>query len=141
MIYERPTSRFVADFIGNSNFLPATVTAKSDGHTRLETQDGILLESSIANDLGAGDRAAVAIRPESIRLTKGNGGTAVNSLSGTVLRSVFKGQSLSVWLGIGSGRELLVSLTADEAGEKAATIGERWTASWTAGRALVVREQ
>ena len=66
-LYERPGTRFVADFLGTSNFLEATVEATGPS-VRLRTAGGLAVE--VAQSVGAaiGDRLTVAIRPERIRI-------------------------------------------------------------------------
>ena len=140
-VYERPSTHFVADFIGTSNFLRATIIDRSGGLTRLEAGHGRTFESSLANDFNATDGVAVAIRPESIRLTPGDTSGAVNTVAGPVLRSVFRGQSQSIWLDIGDGAEFAATLPADGMDAASPAPGEVWTASWSADRTLLVREQ
>jgi len=141
MIYERPVSHFVADFIGTSNFLPAIIVEKMPGLTRMRSADGLMFESAVPHDLADTEAASLAVRPESIALSPGACEPGVNQLCGPVLRSVFKGQSLSVWLGIGQGHELIISLPIEQTDANHPHPGEIWTARWAAGRALVVREQ
>ena len=140
-VYERPSTHFVAGFIGTSNFLRAAILDKSAGLTRLEAGRGRTFVSSLANDFTTADRVAVAIRPECVRLTPGDTSGADNTLSGPVLRSVFRGQSQSVWLDIGDGGEFAIAVPADGASATNPAPGEVWTASWSADRTLVVREQ
>ncbi|WP_425624580.1 ABC transporter ATP-binding protein [Agrobacterium radiobacter] len=45
-IYERPVSHFVANFIGSSNFLSATIGEQSEGRTVLKGDNGNLFEST-----------------------------------------------------------------------------------------------
>lgn len=140
-IYERPSSHFVADFIGTSNFIPATVLAKQGDTIALQAASGQAFESRIPTELNAGEKAVVAIRPESVRLFPGEapGGT-VNVFTGKVLRTVFKGQALSVWLGI-RGSEFICSLPTETIGVAPPKDGDTWTATWSAERTLIVREQ
>ena len=140
-IYERPVSHFVADFIGSSNFLPATITEKADGRTALNDGQGNFFESTVPNDLSTGDRVAVAVRPESVRLSPGRAEQETNALTGKILRTVFKGQVLSVWLDLGDGVEFVVSVPIEATGAASPKPGEMWTARWSAERSLVVREQ
>lgn len=140
-IYERPTSHFVADFIGTSNFLPASMISKTSQQTMLQGKAGGEFISSVPHPLHPGERVAVAVRPESIRLTAGILADQPNMLSGTVLRSVFKGQSLSVWLDIGQGLTMVAALPVEDSGTLTPQPGERWTARWSAERTLIVREQ
>ncbi|GLK83467.1 ABC transporter ATP-binding protein [Ancylobacter defluvii] len=140
-IYERPVSHFVADFIGSSNFIAAGIVEKTGDHTLLRSAGGHLFASTVANDFSATDRVAVAIRPESVRLSPGEQPAAPNTLSGTIRRSLFKGQVLSVWMQNGSNGEFQVSVPIEEAGTLSPRPGEIWTARWSAERTLVVREQ
>ncbi|MCW5777510.1 MAG: ABC transporter ATP-binding protein [Phycisphaeraceae bacterium] len=74
-LYRRPRSRFVAEFLGETNFLEAEVLGVEGGIARLRTPAGELA-AFIADDgeRGANDRPAPAsrvtlsIRPEAIRL-------------------------------------------------------------------------
>jgi spermidine/putrescine transport system ATP-binding protein len=107
-IYERPTSRFVADFIGETNLL--------DG--RLKSVNGnqaVVTIPAWQQDIGgitttkvqAGDEVAVSIRPEKIQLTE-KPGDGQNNLEGVVIRSTYigsdthvfievRGQNIKVW--------------------------------------------
>ena len=61
-LYHRPVNRFVADFIGNANFL----TVHRDGlHWRLEDGTPLLVD---AGGDDAGDQRVALLRPESVRL-------------------------------------------------------------------------
>jgi len=140
-IYERPISHFVADFIGTSNFIAAAVVEKCGGLTTLKAPSGQVFQSSVPSDLRSGDKAFVAIRPESVRLTAGAvPGQTANAVSGGVLRSVFKGQSLSVWLDV-PGCEFICTLPIEDAGNTPPRPGAIWTASWSSERTLIMREQ
>jgi spermidine/putrescine transport system ATP-binding protein len=68
-LYERPINRFVADFIGTSNFIPATVVAYDAASRRatVRSQRGLALGgvvTSTAATPAAGDEVVVAVRPE-----------------------------------------------------------------------------
>ncbi|GGG09582.1 polyamine-transporting ATPase [Rhizobium wenxiniae] len=140
-IYERPSSHFVADFIGTSNFISATILGKHDGKTTLKSASGQLFESLVATELGIGEKAVVAIRPESVRLSAtGEATEAINARSGRVLRTVFKGQTLSVWLEM-AGSEFVCALPIEAIGASPPQPGQIWTANWSAERTLIVREQ
>jgi spermidine/putrescine transport system ATP-binding protein len=80
-VYRRPTTRFVADFIGDSNFFDATVA-----HSVATLADG----SRMPCRAGSG-AAVVMVRPEAIRLD-GSG----PSLSGRVVQTSFLGKHVRV---------------------------------------------
>ena len=79
-VYERPTSAFVAGFIGRNNFWPATAT--SDGAV---AADGTVFVATLPEErLAAGDEALVAVRPECFTLRAEDPGSVTNVLEGTV---------------------------------------------------------
>lgn len=66
-IYERPASRFVADFIGTSNFIDGTVDGRDGDRYSISTPEGDLSAYSSA-DYPAGTAVVVSIRPEHVGL-------------------------------------------------------------------------
>ena len=70
-IYEYPNSRFVADFIGTINMFEATVESWEEGRltARSETAGKVLTAFS-ENELVAGTRVTLAVRPEKIFISK-----------------------------------------------------------------------
>jgi spermidine/putrescine transport system ATP-binding protein len=78
-LYERPTNRFVSDFIGTSNFIPATVV-DFDGATRrarVKSNRGLSLTgvvTSAAATPAAGDEVVVAVRPERLDVIAASAG-------------------------------------------------------------------
>jgi spermidine/putrescine transport system ATP-binding protein len=82
-VYERPSSRFVADFIGETNFLEGTLEARHGDRGVVRLEGGAAVEAAL-RDPGAlvGHPVAVAVRPEKIGLTVG--GAAGPAGDGTV---------------------------------------------------------
>jgi spermidine/putrescine transport system ATP-binding protein len=67
-IYETPSNRFVADFIGETNFLPGRIQ-KHSGQTVFCLTDGIFLACGwIEEGLLDGDSAYLSVRPEKVQL-------------------------------------------------------------------------
>jgi spermidine/putrescine transport system ATP-binding protein len=81
VLYERPVNTFVANFIGVSNPLGATVES-FDATThlaRVETDGGLKLTGTVTDPIAhpaAGDRVSVAIRPEHLRVEAAPNGAA-----------------------------------------------------------------
>ncbi|MDA8096782.1 MAG: polyamine ABC transporter ATP-binding protein, partial [Clostridia bacterium] len=71
-IYERPATAFVADFIGETNLLPATVGQANGSSVLLEMGD-LRLRVPTAGNLASGQHVTVAIRPEHLTLGPANG--------------------------------------------------------------------
>ncbi len=61
-LYERPTSRFVAGFIGESSFMEGRVTAVAADCVTLETVHGVL-RGHPGSRFAPGDPAVIAVRP------------------------------------------------------------------------------
>ncbi|HUP93298.1 MAG TPA: ABC transporter ATP-binding protein [Burkholderiales bacterium] len=93
-IYDRPCNKFVADFVGTTNFIEATVLARENGadEYRLQCAIGELVARSV-RPLARGDSALLSIRPEDIELSahKPHG---ANVCEGTVQAKVFLGEYL-----------------------------------------------
>jgi spermidine/putrescine ABC transporter ATP-binding subunit len=107
-IYRRPATRFVADFIGESNFVE--VTRAQDGS--VVARDG----SRVACPPQEGDwqRATLMVRPEAVRVIAGNGHPA--GLVGTVVGSSFLGSFSRVAVQCEAlGMPIIAALQADAA--------------------------
>ena len=93
-IYTNPNSRFVAEFIGTSNFLNGTVTANDGTFVTVDTTEGRLrVRSSAAVPVGS--EAIVSIRPEAVEIAETSaGGTAANEWSGEIVSRAFLGDSV-----------------------------------------------
>jgi spermidine/putrescine transport system ATP-binding protein len=70
-VYEKPVNRFVADFIGETNFLPATVTRleTEEDYPMVALQGGVrVLAANEGHDLRLQQPVTLTIRPERINL-------------------------------------------------------------------------
>ncbi len=71
-LYERPANRFVADFIGSSNFLEGTVaSAGPDRRVTVTTDHGLTLNGEVTDPsatVEVGQKVTVVIRPERLEL-------------------------------------------------------------------------
>jgi spermidine/putrescine transport system ATP-binding protein len=87
-IYERPNSRFVADFIGETNFLEGRVKSQAGRAAEVELASGLMVHAEADDSLTLGQNVAVAVRPEKVGL----GGTdGANAFRGTVDEVVYIG--------------------------------------------------
>jgi iron(III) transport system ATP-binding protein len=69
-VYKLPKNRFVAHFVGETNFLEGKVLGRENGHIAAETVLGTLLGTAVdpARPPSVGDRVYLSLRPEVIRL-------------------------------------------------------------------------
>nr|WP_246849186.1 ABC transporter ATP-binding protein [Rubellimicrobium arenae] len=109
-IYNRPVNRFVADFIGETNFLPALV---EDGQVRLTSGE------VVGQGQGQG-RVTVAIRPEQLHLAlPGDGG----AIPATVEGSTYLGTDSHVQLRLVDGSRLVARVPSQPSGDLALPAG------------------
>lgn len=67
-LYHRPAGRFVADFLGETNFVSAEVVGKDAGQVILQTTAGTLHSSVFPDNLPATGNVTCSIRPEALSL-------------------------------------------------------------------------
>jgi ABC-type Fe3+/spermidine/putrescine transport system ATPase subunit len=122
-VYERPNSRFVAEFLGAANILPAI--ARADG-MRLELPG---LHATICSATRAAAGAVLlAIRPERVRLGRPDG---PNAVPGVIIDRAYGGESLTHTVRLADGSLMRVTRSLrDGLGAAEAAIGDAVTLSW-----------
>jgi len=94
LLYERPANRFVADFLGESNFVSAEIVEKNGQHVTLESQAGRLVSSAFPEQLPSTGNVTCSIRPEALSLSLVEAGTTTDQPNRFVAK-----RSDSVYLG------------------------------------------
>ena len=94
-LYFRPKSAFVADFLGDMNFLPGRYAGESSKHCVVNVS-GVQVSASKSTETAFrdGDAVRVAVRPESVTLTETAPGAP--GLKGKISQLVFNGASTLV---------------------------------------------
>ena len=67
-LYERPATRFVADFLGKSNFLTGEIVDRESDRFRYRIGEEILLQAGEPLVTGSGNAVVVALRPEKLQV-------------------------------------------------------------------------
>ena len=101
-IYRSPRERFVANFIGLTNFLEGRVTRLGQPG-EVETASGAL-KCLLPEGAAAGDAVLIVIRPEDITLAAAGAGQSGNVLEGKVEAVIFMGDALECQVAVGSKR-------------------------------------
>jgi len=124
-IYEHPVSPYVADFIGTANIVPATVVGRESGHLVTAVGDARLRAPLGPKGFEASAPVLLAIRPEKLRLS-GPKDAKADCLTGTVVETLFQGNSLRLKLAIAGGTPFAVDLPLGAALDEVAppAIGE-----------------
>src|SRR3954447_25238557 len=139
-LYERPTTAFVANFLGISNLVDARIKARDNGHARVETHDGAPLH--VPSDRCNGeDEVSVGVRPEKIKLVPA--GQPVpdgsNVLRGKVVVAAFLGVSIQYVIQTAAGEELNVFTQNTEGAEPDSLgVGREVQLAWSPEHTFVV---
>jgi len=104
-LYERPANRFVADFIGETNLLEASVKAVDGTYATAETDKGMRLRIPAAPGLAPGQQVHLAVRPERISFVdEERAGT--HSQLGVVEETIYLGELIKYIVSIAGGERL-----------------------------------
>jgi iron(III) transport system ATP-binding protein len=111
-VYESPANPFVADFVGNSNFIEGSVSSViSPGSPKPQSGEGggcYVMSTEIgdvrvngAQEFRAGERVALSVRPEDVELTEVRP-AGDNVWEGRVEQKVFLGEAIDFQVKVGS---------------------------------------
>ncbi len=108
-IYRSPRSAYVANFIGETNLIPAVVIESGDGFTLTKTAAGPLIGRVSDPDWSPvpGEDVRISVRPEAWRLHKEDGDNAV---TGNIVERSYLGQRIQYWVRTDAGRQQVVEL-------------------------------
>lgn len=132
-IYERPATRFVADFIGESNVLEGRVTGVKEGVLSVETPAGGV--RCWGQGFGVGDALCVAIRPEYLRISR----EPVDgfSLPATVKDFIYMGALIKTSLDLKNGQEVKLSRLEADSSLREGDAVHLW---WEAEKAVAIHD-
>ena len=104
-LYDRPATRFVASFIGETNLVEGRVLGVAGGICEIETAAG-RVAASARTPLQAGSPVSVAVRPERVVLAPVE--AAGVGLEGVIVEQVFLGTSRKYVVRLADGTEIVV---------------------------------
>ena len=141
-LYERPVNRFVAAFIGSSNFLDGTLTGAADasGRARVRTERGLELSGYITDPeatVAAGSEVTVAIRPERMEVLPAGAADGApaegrHEIRGTVHQGTYLGDQTEFRIETDQAGEVIVRRqnAAGTGGALGAGPGDAVVVSW-----------
>jgi spermidine/putrescine ABC transporter ATP-binding subunit len=127
-LYERPATRFVADFIGESNIIPLPSPAEANG--RVHTAVGPLMVRWNDPAEAAGTATELVVRPEKIRFVSDEAHLD-NVLAGTVIDVVYAGDATKYRIRV-AGEILLVLKRQNRTGQTHYVAGDGVEIGWRA---------
>jgi len=95
-LYDWPSSAFVADFLGKSNFFTGQVEAQDGGNLSYRVKSRLFVQARDSADFRAGDQVTIAVRPEKIEISEDKPGEQVNITEGVVSGWNFYGASFDI---------------------------------------------
>ena len=90
-LYETPSNRFVAGFVGDSTVLQAEVTRLDGAHCEVRLPSGVQLRGFNVNAARVGDKVQCGTRPERLKIAEG---ASANTFQGKVLDVIYFGDHL-----------------------------------------------
>ncbi len=95
-IYDNPQNRFVADFIGTTNFFNGTITKLEDHYIKIQarTASVYILTSSLHRDMELNASVTIAVRPERIDITPKKHIDSQNCINGVIQDVSYLGTTL-----------------------------------------------
>ncbi|MEM7742688.1 MAG: ABC transporter ATP-binding protein [Pseudomonadota bacterium] len=138
-LYERPDTRFVADFLGKSNFVQGQVSETSVGELSFDV-GGVSLVTAATGELSKGDAVTIALRPEKIIIAPADRPPeTVNTIEGTITAFSYFGTDFQFRVATASLGDILVtapaySCTVDPAEGTTVMLG------WSADASVIVRD-
>ncbi|MFL5759212.1 MAG: ABC transporter ATP-binding protein [Thermomicrobiales bacterium] len=140
-IYERPRNRFVADFIGQTNFIEGRVTQVLDGLAEVDVASSGIVRGQVIGDTPNGD-VTIAVRPEKIALagdfprSKPPGGW--NVLAGRVDDLIYLGTHTQLVIRLPDGGTVVVLRQNNAAIPTGQTIGDQVSVAFEAQAATIL---
>jgi ABC-type Fe3+/spermidine/putrescine transport system ATPase subunit len=139
-VYSRPASVFAAEFLGGANLIMGRVIGYGSGRLSIECDGGVPLEAPAREGTAPGDRVALMLRPESLRVAAaGDAGMPVGGpvLAGTIERVIFEGNALLVRVRT-SAAPVITARIAAPVPSNALAVGASVCVSWPFDAAVVL---
>ncbi|WP_459618305.1 ABC transporter ATP-binding protein [Bordetella sp. 2513F-2] len=138
-IYEQPASRWVAEFIGQSNFLAGSIEARDgqDYVVRLAGGEAIRARGSVSG--GIGSRVYGVLRPERVRVHQGDAADLATGrcLPGEVVDTLYLGHTVKLGVQLRDGTVLRTQAACD-GHDRVPAAGTPVTVQWDAGSVWLV---
>jgi spermidine/putrescine transport system ATP-binding protein len=136
-IYDRPSERFVANFIGETNFLEGEVGAVRDGKASIRLRGGATVEAGLPEGLKPSGTVTIVVRPEHADVVR-HGQPA--ALTGSLSNIVYFGTDTHYHVALDGGGEFIVRHQNSRGGEFSFRQGEKVGIAFEPDAAQVLRD-
>jgi spermidine/putrescine ABC transporter ATP-binding subunit len=136
-LYDRPASRFVASFLGESNFLPGIVHSFVGDDIVVASCGGTMVRAVAPSRPATGAEVVLTMRPERVRFADDRSGPALNRMRATVTEAVFAGERCRYLLATDDGTPMVVKEPSGSSMRRR-VVGETAEIAWAAADTVVV---
>jgi len=119
-IYDKPSVRFVADFIGETNFLTARVASVDGARANVTLSSGKTIGASVPEGRTPSGEVTIVVRPEHARIVRGEG-----DIAGTVDNVVYFGTDTNIHVRLDDGIAFIARQQNSRGAEGGFEVGER----------------
>jgi spermidine/putrescine transport system ATP-binding protein len=143
-LYDDPINRYVADFVGKTNFFSGAVVDANDSGISVKTDSGQVLlgaQPKGAPLLAKGNKACVAVRPEMIAISAADEANNDSNITiqGRVMNMIFLGEHSEYLVATeGYGDVMVLSPKSIERTKRSFAPGDNVSISWRSEAALVL---
>lgn len=139
-IYEHPRNRFVAEFIGESNFIDGLVQESGQRMTRVTIGPDLHVTATGSAQFLPSERVTVAVRPEAIEIGLPAATNDMNVVSGEVQQIVFTGNARRIWVRSHGAHVYMVS-QGNSGNCQHLETGQKVTLSWKWSRTSIIQQE
>jgi spermidine/putrescine transport system ATP-binding protein len=134
-IYDKPAERFVADFIGETNFLTAAIAPGHNGTAKVKLNSGAEIPATVAEGFKPQGQVTVVVRPEHAKAVKSGG-----QLAGTIENIVYFGTDTNIHIKLDDGTPFTVRQQNTRSQSCGFQVGERAGVEIAADAAQVLKD-
>jgi spermidine/putrescine transport system ATP-binding protein len=139
-IYESPSSLFVANFIGTSNYLPGRVTVVCGPRCTLNAPGMPAIHVPRPPGIVQAGDVTLVLRPERLQLSSERMCNFENAVSARVEKVMYNGSEIQYWIQLPNGAQWTVHVANVGAGGKRFMPGEAVVVEWPALDGVVLTE-
>jgi spermidine/putrescine transport system ATP-binding protein len=142
-IYERPRTRFVADFIGESNFFSGAITAANENTFSLKTDGGLTVSLPPDQGFSVGQHVHFSVRPEKFRVDpQSRTSDWENQFVGEIVNKIYLGDSLHYVIALSPRENIAVFLKKERSGQQqiSFSVGDKVLVSWHRDDSVILVE-
>jgi spermidine/putrescine transport system ATP-binding protein len=146
-LYDAPVDRYVADFVGESNFIPGAVIEATAKDAVLQTPHGLIISapfSTLGRHPGKGETGIATIRPEVIELWRPTDAVPADTQlmeSGTIRNRIYLGDHTEFGIETVHLGMILVRLPKSSVAAMGLQPGDAVALGWRPDRAMILSDQ